>query len=97
MAVTNSDITLALDAGHLGRYPIQPQARPFLAAQLLQRATERATSQDPFVLGLARTPGDVINRAALDLGLLIGHRHTSDNRHTLGFWQWRAGFSLAPL
>lgn len=97
MTITVADVAAALDAGQIGPYPIAPAARPFLTAQLLQRVTEHATADDTYITGPVRTPGDVINRAARDLGLLIGKHHASQNRHTQGFWQWRAGFSLARL
>jgi hypothetical protein len=44
-----------------------------------------------------RTPGEVINRAARDLGLLIGVNHASNNPHRINFWQFRSGFLLKPL
>jgi hypothetical protein len=97
MSLTIGEVATALATGHLGQHPVSDEARPFLAAQLLQRATERGKGDEPFVLGQVRTPGDVINRASRDLGLLIGTRHAPTNRHTLNFWQFRTGFVLQRL
>ena len=97
MALTVTDVAEAIATGHLGAYRLAAPAVPFLTAQLLQRATEHARGPDPFVVGAARTPGDVINAAARDLGLLIGVHHTSTNQHTMNFWQFRAGLQLSPL
>jgi hypothetical protein len=97
MAISVTEAADALTTGRLGNHRLTDQARPFLAAQLLQRAKEGTTPDAPYVSGLARTPGDVINRAARDLGLLIGSHHAPTNPHTRNFWQFRTGFHLQRL
>jgi hypothetical protein len=97
MCITVGEIADAIDTGQLVDFRFVDEAIPFLTAQLLQRAIDRARPHEPFIVGSDRLPAIVINGVARDLGLLIGTFRAPTNPHRLNFWQFRTGLLLKRL
>jgi hypothetical protein len=86
---------MILAEGHLDGRPLHPEARTFIAAQILRRQLEGAADGDPFI-GL-KAIGGVLTAAARDIGLLVAGQPNHDSEHTHKIWYAGRGYTYARL